>query len=345
MVTYAGMSHTHPPLEVTVWAGPEQTPLVREVLSNMGTLVRPIGVGGVRSTEVRELAQHFECGADDDFRKMLVDRPAAFVLMTTMDQVNRSDLEAALAQGSTVLTTEPVATGFEQLVSLRPRAARPNTANAPATTDAGHIIHVPAFKQMPGWTTAVEPLEVISTVRLLSFASLGRANECSLFARLCDAWEVVLGLTTMPESIDASLVGQPAEVPDNPRELTGHLAAHARMPGRCAAVLEVSDSAGPGFRRAHVVGDKGQFHVGDRDFKLLMAGGGVVDEKPLPTEPASFAQLIAIQWRQLIERPNLALAASTGSDPNALACALACLLSARTGEPEAPGKLLAMQSL
>jgi hypothetical protein len=312
----------------------------------MGTAVRPIGIGGVRSTEVRDLAAAFECGSEDDFRRLLVDRPAAYVLMTTMDHVNRSDLETALAQGSTILTTEPIATGFEHLVSLRPRAARPGTSTAPATTgNAGQIIHVPAFNQMPGWTSAVDPFDVLSTVRLISFASLGTPDECSLFARLCDAWEVVLGLTTLPESIDASLVGQPADMPDNPRELTGHLAAHARMPGRAAAVLEVSDSVGPGFRRAHVVGDKGQFHVGDSDFKLLATAGGLVDEKPMPPGSATFAELIATQWRRLIDRPNLAINAAAGNDASALACALACLLSARTGEPEAPAKLLAMQDV
>src|SRR5690606_28997376 len=122
--------------------------------------------------------------------------------------------------------------------------------------------------------------------------------------------------------------------------------AHARMPDGSSAVLQISDRAADERRYLHVLGQSAELRITDTGYDLRHADGSVVDRsEPAPTG-IPFVDLIASQWRPLLSRPDLASPAATGTpphrDPDALACCLACLLSARTGQPESPRKLLEM---
>ena len=66
--------------------------------------------------------------------------------------------------------------------------------------------------------------------------------------------------------------------------------------------------------------------------------GGEPEASTDPPPPGRFADLVAYQWRALMERP--AAPTPPGVQAQALACVHAALLSARTGQPESPAKLL-----
>lgn len=333
--------------EVTIWTDARTAATAGGVLELMGSAVRPIAVGGPRSAEVGDLARRLGCPAEDDFRKLMVDRPARFVLLTSMDGTAREDLAFAVAQDAVVLALEPVSETLNWLGSGRGRntgAASPSEGRDLAPSGRhGRVVAAPDFLAAPGWTGAADPLEVMGRPRLLSYMSFGGPGDCSLFARLYDAWRVVLGLVQMPESIDASLVGPLSEVPDDLRGITGHLAAHARLPDNASVVLEVSDRAAPHRRRLRMLGDQGRLLAGDFDYTLWDATGKLVDQKTNPNG-GGYVDLVARQWLRLLDRPDIPPAALPSRDePPVLACCLASLLSARTAQAESPAKLLALQ--
>lgn len=323
--------------EVTIWTDAIAAPTVSALLDVMGSAVRPISVGGPRVTEVDRLARSLGTQRLDDLRKLLVDHPAAYLLLATMHNVTAEELTTALGQGTTVLALEPVAADLQELDALAPRRGKPGVPAA-----SGRIIHAPAFRQSPGFLSAAEPYDVLGTPRLIGVQSLGAAGTGSLFARLFDAWHTVLGFAELPESIDASLVGPAGAPPDELRAVSGRIGAHARMTDGSAAVLQVADQGGQTRRSLDVLGETGQLAVSDAGYDLRHADGTPVDHAERRVT-VSHADLIATQWRRLLDRPTPSTPeASPDVDANALACCLACLLSARTAQPENPRKLLQM---
>jgi hypothetical protein len=324
--------------EVTIWSDARHAPLAGELMNLMGSALKPIGVGGARTAEVNQLANDLDCERHDDLRKLLVDRPASFLLLTSLQGVTPSDLDTAAGQGTTVLTLEPIAEDLQSL-SHWPQSGA-------AVSDTGRALLVPAFSHSPGFLNAAEPNELLGDRRTVTLSSAGRPEHGSLFARLLDAWQTVLGFTLIPETIDASLVGPLTEPPEGLREMTGGLSAHARVSGSCAALVYVSDTAGETDRALAVRGDLGVLKITDTTYSLTNPDGGLMDgeegeARASSTVGGGFADLLAFQWRKLLNRSGF-----TGPSPQgqlqteALACCLACLLSVRTGQPESPGKIL-----
>lgn len=327
-------------MEATLWIDAQRAPLIGTVLDRMGTAIRPIAMGGPRSTPVAQLADKFGLSTEDDPRKLLINHPAAFVVLASVQGIGRDTLLHAIGHGAIILTIEPATDALETLTAINGK----NTAPA-----AGRFVTLPAFGKTPGWTSAADPGEVLGPLRSLSFSSLGNRGECSLFARLFDAWQTILGLTPIPESIDASIV-QPGELPEDLRDITGHLSAHARNPDGCSVVLQISDHAGAHERQLSILGDQGVLRVTDLSYSLCDSMGKPLDHKAAPSpSPASdqlFADLLVKQWARLLDRPeSIAPLPPAQSDARVLACCLASLLSARTGQAESPAKLLSLHSL
>ncbi|MBI1337643.1 MAG: hypothetical protein GC164_11845 [Phycisphaera sp.] len=331
---------THAP-EITLWTDAPRAGLATQVIELMGHAVRPLAVGGPRSAELSTLAQKLDCPHSDDLRKMLVDHPAAFVLMLTMQNADREDLRMAIGEGAILLTTEPLAGTFDELAVLRGKASA--GANAAVT---GRIVRVPDFMQAPGYLAAADPKEALGDIQSIGYSGFGQSSDCSLYARLSEAWRIVLHFTQGPTAITATLTGPQASPPEALRNATGHLCALARMPDNCAAVIQVSDRAGRTARGLNITGSAGQLRVHDLGYALYDHGGRLLDERTTDTakSSSSFADLIAHHWRRLIDQH-----ASTGSlvtqeadDAAALSCCMATLLSARTLQPESPDNLLQM---
>ena len=149
----------------------------------------------------------------------------------------------------------------------------------------------------------------------------------------------------MPDSVDASLVAPDGQVSEDLRTMTGHMAVHARQRGGvrdCCVVIDASDRAAVLARQVRVVGDDGQFCATDHDYSLYTMSGKLLDGNPSARpSTGSYSDHIAQHWRRLLERPSMGdLKPRNQHEDVLIACCLACLLSARTGQPESPQKLL-----
>ncbi len=333
-----------PSPEVILWTDADAVSCLAGALDQMGAAVDPIGIGGPHRGAISDLAAGLELEPYDDLRKLVVDRPAAFLVLGTMEGVAAADLLTAAGQGTAVLSLEPVAAGLPELDALRPASGRRRGAAA-AAPPAGAFAFIPAFSRAAGFRAAAEPHDAIGEPRAISLTSLGQPHHGSLFARLFDAWHTILGFAGLPETIDASLTSANLDIPDDPRRLKGHVAAHARLTDGGSVSLLVSAHAAETRRQFEIIGPEGCLHVTDNAYRLRHADGSEVDHAQATPAQPPFADLIADQWRLALHRP-ISNDPQPGS-PSAryadtLACCLAGLLSARTGEPESPQRLLDM---
>lgn len=326
--------------EVIVWTDAQRAELAAAIVGAMGADVKTIGVGGPRVTEVDDLARALDCPRGDDLRKLVVERPASFLLLTSLADAGEEELAAAAAEDTTILTLEPLAADLPDLVAMGEHSAK---AGDPARSIAARAAFVPAFTQSPGFFRATDPQEALGHGRLLTFESCGRPETGSLFSRLYDAWHTLLGFSPLPDLIDASITGTTGPLPDDLRRITGRLAAHARIPPDSNAVLQISDAASDQRRYLHVISGSAELRITDSGYDLRQSNGTVVDRREASPEGIPFVDLVVAQWRRLLDRPGLSpIPSPPGRDADALACCIASLLSARTGQPESPRKLIAI---
>ena len=305
----------------------------------MAGTVRSLGVGGPRSPEVEALGRDCGCTADNDLRRLLVDRPAAYLLVTSMCEVKIADLRGAVDAGTRVLCLEPPAAELSEVDACA-------TPGHP-----GAIRFLPAFSSGPGMRAAADPDEAHASPSLVRFSSLGRSTEGSLLARLIDGWVTVLGVGGLPETIDAQ-IHHPEGLPSRemtPRTIAGWATAHGRVAGGGGVVVEASDRALVRRRELNLLNTEADFRVDDTTYRLQRNNrettdedtGSALDRGGDPAAALSYVDLIADQWRQWIDRP--LPPTPPGVTAQALACVHACLLSARTGQPERPDKLLRLR--
>lgn len=310
----------------------------------MDAAVFPVGVGGPRVAEIDQLAKQFNCPREDDLRKLLVEVPASFVVLATARDVEAEDLAYATASDTVVLTFEPIWADLDQLA----QSNRTGKGKHPPIK-TGSIVHLPHFDHCLGWASAADPMAVLGTPRLAAFSTYGGPNSPSLFARLYDAWQILRQLAPLPESVDASLISRDEHVPDSLPQMTGHLAVHARLTDgehTAAAVIDASDQIPAESRQLRLVANKGQLHVNDDSYALHDEQGHLLDTLAPPSPRAEYARLIAQQWQRILEMPQKPDSNhDKAEDRDLLACCLACLLSARTRQPESPRKLLELHAL
>lgn len=334
--------------ELILWTDPHRATLCGHIIRAMDASVRLIGVGGPRGSDAVKLAQQHALPCTDDLRKLLVEHPATFLLLATAEPVDSKLLQLAMNQGTTILTLEPIASNFDQIITTK------------APQGEGRLLTLPAFTFSPAWTKAGETQDLLGHIRLIAFESVGPLVQQSLHARHAEAWQIITRLAAMPESIDCSLVGPLTEIPDDPRAITGHLTAHARLPRGAAAQITLSDQASRHRRRLMIIGDLGRLLMTDTAYQLFgrdaennkhdmliedvdLTATLPLDETGLSEDEAAaniFAQLAAAQWRRLIDHPDHPWQTSSTQDQAAnLACQMAALLSARTGQAESPSKM------
>ncbi len=328
--------------EIVVWTHARRLATAQHVIERLAGSVRLIGVCGGGDAEVRRWAAQAGVPFDDDPRRLAVSRPAAFTLLMTSQDFPRPALHAALRCG-TVLTVEPIAARFDDLL-------RPDDAAA-----IGRVIDVPAFAHMPGWTSAADPLSAIGPVRSIAISSFFQAGECSLYSRLREAWCQVVDFHGMPESIDAAIT--PHATGNDLRSLRGHLTAHGRWTDAAGATIQLCDGV-PGewrpggasdnestalldscHRLVFATGDAGRLRVTDHDYELFDAAGRQVDRSPPTGMPPGFAEMIVTACVHVF-RQRVSAASPPSRESQVLACCLATMLSTRTGQPENPGTML-----
>jgi hypothetical protein len=198
---------------------------------------------------------------------------------------------------------------------------------------------VPLMRRSPGYRAAREVFEQFGPRRSVSISVGCGPGEGTLFARLFDAMDLVEALCGPAERLDAALWRPVPGVPETLPGLHGHLTVNVRFSDNRCAAASASDCAGRWVRQVTVLGDGGSLRIEDRGFEWISPEGQTVDshqERKALTPGA----LVALQAKRLLE------SADAGDPPpdNARLLALceAARLSARTGDGEAPHRVLEM---
>lgn len=341
---------------VIIWTSALRGSLAQRVITQLRPELSILGVGGPDAAERERLGRAFDCATGDDFRKLLIDRRPKYVFVADCQGLNEGDFAAAVGQGATVLTVEPVVEALSNWAASRKKARALVGATAPIDAadrdreaiSIGRVIQVPAMTRSRGWLSAADPSEALGTLRLIAVTNFGGKSDWSLFGRLFDAWWAVLEWSDLPLTIDASLAGSADRIPETLREAHGSLVAHARLPGGGAASVAVNDATGGHTRRLEVVADGGRLSLQDHQYCLLDQTGHTLDQlatdttnDPATTTIITIEDLIVEQWRSaMTPQPASHWLRRHVEDWEVTACCLASLLSARTGDPERPGRLL-----
>ncbi len=333
------MSSVHLP-EVVCWAGPERATLAADLLDAMAGLVSPIGFGGTRSSEVADAAGRLNLTAQDDLRTLLVERPPSCLLLTDAESVDPSALRLAAEQSIEVLCLDPIADGLSELK---------RRLGASSGTAALRCHLLPSLAESASMTGAEAVLASVPLPRVIRGVSRGPESSRDLFTRLYDLWSAVLRLVDLPETISAQLAHGTVAMPDAPRRVSGQIVAHGRIAGGSAVLLHVGSALeSVELRRLEVLSPKSELAITDTGFRLIGPAGDEPDallegSDAANDPPTGFLDQCVDQWRRLLDRP---ISAREIPDANrqihALACCLACLLSARTGQSESPHLVLQM---
>lgn len=358
-------------VEVLVYADGASAGRVGRVVKGVADRVRVLGVAGQRTGAVGGLGQRLGVSVESDLRKLLIQKPAAYLLLGTMAGIGLEDLQPAAAGGTVVLSLDPVATDLGRADAVV-RAVR-------GSHGLGHglrLDHLPPFMRSPAPLACPDPMPRLGTRRVASFFTGGPREDATLFARLFDAWVTLLRFCDLPESISGSVTPDPTatgmpnptgEPPENLRDLTGSVLCHARLPDGGAITLHAADRHAAHTRRLHVIGDAGELCLTDTAWRLqasarddrgddtddappdghsrLIDQGHAPGFDPHADDPATLTwpDLAAWQWRRMLDRSPTAPAPAEpplASLAEPLACCEASLLSARTRQPESPWKML-----
>lgn len=319
---------TNPAIELIIWTDAARAPLAEQIVTQLAGRVTFLAIGGTRQPAVTDLARKLELPFDDDLRKLLVDHPPSGLLLLSMAEVSIKDLESAAQSQMMVHTIEPV-TSTIPLVS-------------PTTVHCGLL---PRFDQCAGWAQAADPLSSLGKLDQIHFTNVGPQVDASLFARLVDSWEHVLKMAEMPTDVDAVLSSS-NPIPESLEKITGHLSIQARLSNGGCIQLLLSDCTAMARRHMMLLGNEGQIIVTDSNYALYQPDGTIIDQWAGDVANPTFAQLVSENWYAVLTNPY-----AQASDESlqikrrkaALGCAHACLISARTGESETPGRVLELQ--
>ncbi len=328
------MTDARLPPEVTAWVDAAHARFAGSLLDVMGDAIELIGVGGPDGAAA-DLARTAGDGAAlaADLRRMLVERPAACLLVAVRGGLRPELIQAAAEQHTLVVTTEPLASSLQDLGA------------AWLTRVAPLVLEVPRFDRSPGVEAALDPLVEVAGPPQIRLISHGRPDEGSLLARLVDAWRAVLRFVEMPENLLAAWSPPPGDA--EPRAVAGRVAVLARCRDGSTVSLDVAADAGRSIRSLRLLGTDAQLEVHDGGFERLVLGGGVDAGALDAAEPpvaSPFVDQVAGRWRRHLHHPHAA-APGPAHDAAALACVEAMRLSSRTGQPESPERLLKISGL
>lgn len=316
----------------------------REILEAMRSQTRLVAVGGPRVAEVSKLAKDWGVPHLDDPRKLIVDHPSSFWLVTSSKLLSFEDLARAMEQGTQVLSLEPF---VEQMSDPDELARKQSTIRkqrkSKGSITPGNLITLGSLVESPGFLATAGALDLIGSQRLLRVESVGSSQQRSMFARLYDVWRTVLLTMPLPETIDASLADPQASTPSQGQigTFSGRMAAHARVPDGGAAIIAVTDQHPSEHAVMSLSGSGGAMRVTPDSYQLQLYESDEIEGSADLLQDTSAASLAIWQWQRLMTRQQYAPTdPRAASSEEVLACCHACLLSARTSEPERPEKFL-----
>jgi len=322
-----------------IWVDASRAPVVARILRHVDHTVRTVAVGGPAGAEVDALATQLKCLRYDDLRQMRMSHKADFVLAAS-DDAWPARLLAAPDEGCTVLALEPPLHRMDDLASSTGNTRPGRHRTATALRAVADYTPATSFLQCEGWTCAADPRDLLQDAELVRYVSCGPHDDQSLFGRMFEAWHLLLTLTDLPHSIDASCSHRPPG--SDLWSLSGFMAAHARYAGGFCATLDISDATGWSGRSLQVLGTGIELTVTDLAYRLRDGGGTLLESHgDIDDGTATVDELVAEHWKRRTLRTETRPETSPPIE-HVLACCIAMHLSSRTGEPERPAAILAM---
>jgi hypothetical protein len=333
-------------LRLGVWARPDQVELVRAVATGLGATVAL--AGSPAKGHGGAVAEALGCASASDVREVLATDSAGAVLMADPGEFGAGEgaadagaCAAARARGVQVFTLEAIPASALDLGTGQWNRSRLGQ------TPAECVTFVPLVQFGRALRHASEALAAFGKPRAAALEWTGPAQAGSLGARLYGALSACALLTGEVENIDASCVsaaraaGLHALPGERLRDLHGELCAHVRFADARAATVFVSDQSGIARRRVRLLGEGGEFVLGETFFRWTGPAGQIVDAWTDPAAVGALGQTVMSEASLIGEaiRVSLGLAGPTPLPPDtesALSLAHAALLSARTGQPESP---------
>jgi hypothetical protein len=309
-----------------IWTDARRVPLAKRLIDELGDVLSVCAVGGPRRGEVAELAEHVQIDAADDLRQMRLDHPSRHILLTSAAGVKRDDIAAALADGVTLFTLEPLGATVD--VPLHQETPEPQH---------GQLIQLPLLRWCPAYIAAAEPTQAIAQAQAANITSIGKADDLSLFARLADAMDFAIHLIGVPDQIDATLTGGLVEPPEHLRGLAGHMTVNLHAADQAGATLCVSDRSPIHHRSAIVVGRTGVLTMDDHRYALHTESDEPLDQFEGDRSANDTASLVALQLRYHLSH---ALTRDAVDRRTIIGCCQTALLSTRTGQSESTERIL-----
>lgn len=302
---------------VMIWADTGRETLLSDVVQRAKLDVVAIG-GGIDMLEAARNAER-----ERDLRLALQRDDVDLMLLATQEELTQSMLA--------LLTDRPV-----RVISFEPQ---PGSLTELGEGDTSPVIFGPLFRHSPGSLAASQHAEAFGRVEAANVVMRWPDRLSSLFARMVDAFDLLIPLMGRPESIDAATISAGDEAPESPRGLRSRMTLHLRFEERRSASIMLAENVGPWFRGVSLIGASGCMVISDAGLEWTDGSGAVLEAWSIDeqTNEANLAGACAAMIRRTLDakRPAEPPADMAGL----LAMAEAARLSCRTGQSESPRRL------
>ncbi len=314
---------TAPAIRLIAWAEPGQTPLLREAVED-GSIAMA-AVGSPDAADGTQLSEDLAAQRTPTLRDAILRDDGDMLWIASPQPIEKDERRLLRESPTGAVTTEPL-----------PASA----ADVLGDPDEARTAHcVPLMRQSPGYEAAADVFETFGERHAANIFLGCGPGQGTLFARLFDAMDLAEAIGGTIEQLHAALWRPLGGVPETLPSLTGTLTINLRYRDNRCASLCVSDAAGGWLRRLVVVGVGGSLRIDDGGFEWIAPDGRTLDahhEERTPTP----GELVARQVRRLLE--GRAAISPPPDTARLLALCEAARISARTGSPETPDKVIEM---
>ena len=319
---YAAMAE---PVRMIAWAQANQESLVRDMVRRGGFEL--VGIVAAKSGDTADLGIALAVERIEKLRDAILHDDIQLLWLAASGSIQADERHLIRQQTTPTISNEPWPGSIAQLQA------------DPSEADTARF--VPMMRHSPGYRAAQEVFEQFGPRQCVNVSFRSGPGEGSLFARLFDAIDLLEVLCGDVEMMDAALAGPLSAPPDSLSGLHGHLTLNMRYSGNCCSCVALSDCAGSWFRGVTVLGQAGCLRIDDQGFEWVAPDGEIIDSDR-QKKRATPGELIAVHTIRLLE--NLQTTEPPPVHAKLLAVCEATRLSCRTGQGEAPRKMLEMLS-
>lgn len=308
-----------------VWAHVDQLMLIKDMLRK--TKAELVAVGSPQSADAAELAENLKTERLSNLREAILHEKANLLWLAAPARLEVDERRLLREVDITTISSEPRPGSISELTDDPDEAV---TAR-----------FVPLMRQSPGFRAAQEVFDQLGPRQCVNVSMRSGVGQGTLFARLFDAIDMIDTLCGDAELIDASLAGPLGAIPESLAGLHGHMTLNMRFSNNCCLCVALSDCAGLWFRGVTILAEGGCLRLDDAGFEWTSQDGDILDSHR-EKKALNPGQLIAIDTMRIIEKQSAA--EPPPDNAKLLAVCEAARLSCRTGQGEAPRRMLEMLS-